>query len=86
MASTEPRIIINIGEQEIKLMKKKSKAKLNFALSKDKILQLIEDKDLPSRSEVKFACKKMDMIIDTPIDVLDEPADFILKISKSKKA
>ena len=56
MASTEPRIITNIGEQEMKLMKKKSKAKLNFALSKHRLLQLIEDKDLPSRSEVKFAC------------------------------
>ena len=52
MASTEPRTITNIGEQEIKLMKKKSKAKLNFTLSKHRLLQLKADKDLPSRSEV----------------------------------
>ena len=85
MAPTEPRIITNKGEQEIKLMKKKSKATLNFGLSKRRLLQLIEDKALPSRSEVKFACQKMDMNIETSIDVLDTLADFYIENKQIEK-
>ena len=85
MVSREPRIVTNIREQEIKLMKKKPKAKWNFALSKHRLLQLIEDKDLPSRSEVKFACKKMDMNIETSMDVLDKLADFYIENKQIEK-
>ena len=38
MASTESRITTDIAEQEIKLMKKKIKAKSSFALSKNRHL------------------------------------------------
>ena len=78
MASTEPRITTDIAELEIKLMKKKLKAKSNFALSKTDIFQLTEDQDLPSRREIICACQKMSLSLETSIDALDQLADFYL--------
>ena len=85
MASTESRISTDIAEQEINLMKKKSKAKLNFALSKNRLFQLTEDQDLPSRREIICACQKMDLSLESSIDVLDQLADFYLDNQQVEK-
>ena len=85
MASTESKITTDKAEQEIKLMKKKSKAKSKFALSKNRLFQLTEDQDLPSRREVICACQKMDLNLETSIDVLDQLEDFYLNNQQVEK-
>ena len=85
MASTESRITTDIAEQEIKLMKKRSKAKSNFALSKNRLFQLIEDQDLPSRREIICVCQKMDLSLETLINALDHLADFYLDNQQVEK-
>ena len=74
MGPTESIITTDIAEQEIKLMKKNSKAKSNFALSKNRLFQLTEDQDSPRRRDIICACQKMDFNLETSIDVLDQLA------------
>ena len=85
MASTESKITTDKAEQEIKLMIKKSKAKSKFALSKNRLFQLTEDQDLPSRREVICARQKMDLNLETSIDVLDQLEDFYLDNQQVEK-
>ena len=59
-------------------MKKNSKAKSNFALSKNRLFQLTEDQGSPSRREIICACQKIEFNLETSIDVLDQLADFYL--------
>ena len=62
MALTDPKIKTKVAEQEIKLMKKKSKIKSNVTLCKNIIITIDRRQDIPSRREVNCACQKMDLM------------------------
>ena len=82
MATQENRIvqghsgnIIDVAGLEIQHKKDKARTKANFTRSRNSILMLLEQQDLPSRREVKVACDKMDGCMDGESNLADVIVD-----------
>lgn len=92
MASSENGIniesrgnFVDVAGLETEFKKDKSRAKSNFTRSRNKLLLLVEDHDLPSRHEVKEAYKKMDSCMEIVMEVLSNFSDFYTKNKELQK-
>ena len=86
MASSENKIttedrgnIVDFAGLETKFKKDKARAKSNFTRSRNKLLILFEQDDMPSRKEVRNACHSMDTCWEIVMGVLSNFSDFYTK-------
>ena len=93
MASSEDEIIDetrgtlgNLEEMEIQFKKDKARVKSNFTRSRNKVLNLFDQDDVPSRKDVRQARQNMDNCEAIAIEVLSNFADFYTKYSEVQKS
>ena len=88
MALTESQIVIDTKElqKETRLMKCKVKALSNFALARNRLIQLLDEQDLPSRNDVKSACQNLDLSLETSMEVLDKLTELSIDSKQLAKA
>ena len=93
MATSENRITIeksannvDVGGLETQFKKIKSRTKANFTRSRNNLLFLLDEEDMPSGREVKEACKKMDSCMELVMDVLSKILDFYIKTQEFQRS
>ena len=81
MTLTETEIDIDTRrlQDETRLAKSKVKALTNFALSRNRLLQLLDDQALPGRIDVKSACQNLECCLETSMEVLDRVSEFCIE-------
>ena len=92
MALSENKIItedrgntIDFAGLETEFKKDKARAKSNFTRSRNKLLILFEQEDIPSRREVRNACHSMDTCLEIVMGVLSNISDFYTKYIELQK-
>ena len=68
--------IVDVTAFEPQPRKDKFKTKANFICARSSLLMLLEDRDMPSRREVKEACKKLDSCMKIVMTVISNMSDF----------
>ena len=93
MASSENKIItedrgniVDFAGLETEFKKDKARAKSNFTRSRNKLLILFEQEDMPSRKEVRNACHSMDTCLEIVMGVLSNFSDFYTKYNELQKS
>ena len=76
---------VDVTRVEAEFKKDKVPVKSNFTRSRNKLLLLIEEQELPSRRELRDACQKMDSCLELAMDVLINFSDFYIKIEEMQK-
>ena len=71
--------IVDVTAFEPQLRKDKFKTKANFICARSNLLMLLEDRDMPSRREVKEACKKLDSCMEIVMTVISNMSDFYVR-------
>ena len=66
-------------QDKTRLMKNKVKALSNFALFRNRLLILLDERDSPSRINVKSTCQKLDLTLEASLGILDELSEFYLE-------
>ena len=66
-------------EIEASLKREKARAKSNFTRLKNKVLFLIEQRELPSHQEIQDACSRMDSSMESAIDVMTSLSELYTK-------
>ena len=90
MASSETRDTIesrgnvDVTAIENAFKKDKSRAKSNFTRSRNRLLMLIKEHDLPSHLDVNEACKKLESCFEIVMDILANFSDFYTKQKKKQ--
>ena len=86
MASSETGItigsrgnIVDVARIEPQFKKDKSRTKASLTRARTSLLLLLEDCDLPSRREVRDACKKMDSCMEIVMTVLSNLSNFCIR-------
>ena len=80
--------IVGVTRLENHFKKDKCRTKSNFTRSRNNLLLLVEEQDMPSRRAVKEACRKMDSCLELVMEVLTHFLDFYTKngeLQKDKK-
>ena len=80
--------IVDVTRLENQFKKDKFRTKSNFTRSRNNLLLLVEEQDIPSRRAVKEACRKMDSCLEWVMEVLTNFSDFYSKngeLQKDKK-
>ena len=90
MTLTETEIDIDIDTRRLRdktrLAKSKVKALTNFALSRNRLLQLLDDQALPRRIDVKSACQNLECCLETSMEVLDRVSEFCIENKQMDEA
>ena len=93
MASSENKIItedrgniVDLAGLETEFKKDKARAKSNFTRSRNKLLILFEQEDMPSRIGVRNACHSMDTCLEIVMGVLSNFSDFYTKYNELQKS
>ena len=60
-------------------LRRMARAKSNFTRSRNKLLILFEQEDMPSRKDVRNACHSMDTCLEIVMGVLSNFSDFYTK-------
>ena len=68
--------IVDVTAFEPQPRKDKFKTKANFICARSSLLMLLEDRDMPSRREVKEAWKKLDSCMKIVMTVISNMSDF----------
>ena len=61
------------------LAKSKVKSLMKFALSRNRLLQLLDEQALPNRIDVKSACQNLECCLETSMEVLDKLSEFCIE-------
>ena len=77
---------VDVTGLEIQFKKDKSRTKANFTRSRNNLLFLLDEQDMPSRREVKEACKKIDSCMELVMDVLSKFSDFYIKNQECQRS
>ena len=88
MALAEAQVAIDTEElqNETRLMKSKVKALSNFALARNRLLQLLNEPDSSSRIDVVNARQNLDLCLETSMEVLDKLTEFAIDRKQLAKA
>ena len=88
MALAEAQGAIDTEElqNETRLMKSKVKALSNFALARNRLLQLLNEPHSPSRIDVVNARQNLDLCLETSMEVLDKLTEFAIDRKQLVKA
>ena len=78
--------IVDAAMMETEFKKDKAGAKSNFTRSRNKLLLLVEEQAMPSRTGVRDACQKMDTCMEIAMEVLAKFSDFYIKNKQLKKS
>ena len=70
---------------ENQFKKDKCRTKSNFTRSRNSLLLLVEEQDMPSRRTVKEACRKMDSCLEFVTEVLTIFSDVYTRNGKIQK-
>ena len=71
--------IVDVTRLENQFKKDKCRTKSNFIRSRNNLLLLVEEQDMPSRRAVKETCRKMDSCLELVMEVLTKFSDFYTK-------
>ena len=77
--------IIDVEGLELQYKKDKSRTKANFTRTRNSLLILLEEQDLPSRREVKGACDKMDGCMELVMKVLENFSEYYIQNGNLQK-
>lgn len=92
MASTEYGIdvetrgnIVDAVRMEMEFKKDKARTKSNFTRSRNKLLLLVDEQDMPSRRGVRVAWQNMDNCMEMAMEVLTKFTDFYIENQEFQK-
>ena len=80
-----PEALCDFEEMEVQFKKDKTRVKSNLTQSRNKLLDLLDQDDLPSRKDVRQACQNMDTCQAIAIEVLTNFSDFYTKNGEKQK-
>ena len=72
-------------DMEASLKREKARAKSNFTRLKNKVLFLIEQRELPSHQEIQDACSRMDSSMESAMDVMTSLSELYTKYKEKGK-
>ena len=61
---------VDVTRLEAEYKKEKARSKSNFSRSRNQLLSLLEQQELPSRRKVQDSCRNMDSCSELAMDVL----------------
>lgn len=76
---------LDVTQLENQFKKDKCRTKSNFTRSRNNLLLLVEEQDMPSRRAVKEACRKMDSCLELVMEVLTNFSDFYTRNGEVQK-
>ena len=80
-----PGAICDFEEMEVQFKKDKTRVKSNFTQSINRLLNLLDQDDLPCRKDVRQAHQNMDTCQAIAIEVLTNFSDFYTKNGEKQK-
>ena len=72
-------------DMEASLKREKARAKSNFTRLKNKVLFIIEQRELPSHQEIQDACSRMDSSMESAMDVMTSLSELYTKYKEKGK-
>ena len=75
----------NFTDMEASLKREKARTKSNFTRLKNKVLFLIEQRELPSHQEIQEACSRMDSSMESAMDVMTSLSELYTKYKEKGK-
>ena len=75
----------DLTDMEASLKKEKARAKSNFTRLKNKVLFLIEQRELPSHQKIQEACSRMDSSMESAMDVMTSLSKLYTKYKEKGK-
>ena len=80
-----PEALCDFEEMEVQFKYDKTRVKSNFTQSRNRLLDLLHQYDLPSHKDVRQARQNMDTCQAIDIEVLTNISDFYTKNAKKQK-